>query len=316
MKFRKIVNGDYIYRMEKNYVARKGKKRRNKGSHSFVDRQKGTDTLIIILAGFQPYYWDVVFNNINVANTKKYDVCVCIPEGKEETNKKIYELAEKYSWSVLRTKDDKLGLAQNLAISLHKNAQWFFKFDEDIIISKDYFSDMEKTIDEAKDFEYRIGFIVPMINISLATMYEYLRSCELFDDFQKKFGTHKLGEDFLYKSREVALYLLESVGNSFQKKYEEIHKKNAGRLLSIPIRFSIGAMYFSRDFWNQIEHFYVGIIGELGGEEEQVCNYCMTNWYSILCNTSVFACHMGYFVQKDVCKDYFLENTKIFMINE
>ncbi|MCR5348588.1 MAG: hypothetical protein K6E59_03155 [Bacilli bacterium] len=314
MKIEKVFNGDYVYQMERKFYRWKELRRRNTKKYTFINRQKGTDKMILILAGFQPYYWDILLNNIFIANHKKYDVCICIPHGCDE-NQKLFDIAKKNDWSVLYLKQDKLGLAQNVAIDLHPKAQKFFKFDEDIVVSKTFFDDLEETDELLDDYDYPVGFIVPMINISMATAKEYLNAAGKMEDFENRFGKQKAGSWFFQQTAELGKYLLETIGPSYQAQYDQIHKKNKGRIIPVPTRYSIGVMYFTRDFYNGIQKFAVGIIGDMGLEEEQVCAYCMNRSLAITCNTSVFACHLGYYPQKELAKEYFLAHPEIFDIS-
>lgn len=58
--------------------------------------------------------------------------------------------------------------------------------------------------------------------------------------------------------------------------------------------------------------FKVGEIGEMGLEEAQMCGYSVNHWVPIICSMESFAGHLGYFKQKERCKDIFLFNPEGF----
>lgn len=65
---------------------------------------------------------------------------------------------------------------------------------------------------------------------------------------------------------------------------------------------------FTRDFWDEIGYFEVSEIGGMGAEEEQVNAYCINKMYSIVLAEDTLAGHLGFFHQKDVCKQFYKNN--------
>lgn len=85
-KFKNIIeyikNGDLTYHICSKILNKTTCKRSFTRNYDFINRKNDTDELIIILAGFQPYYWDILMQNIYNANkVDKMDVYVCIPHG-------------------------------------------------------------------------------------------------------------------------------------------------------------------------------------------------------------------------------------------
>ena len=113
----------------------------------FDDRQSGSENLLLVLLGFQPYYWDVVLDRVkrNVAQfDEPIDVCLCVPRGMNTNiEEEVRSFAEKYNFSYLYIYEDLLAQAQNTAIKLHPDAHWIYKIDEDIILSDSYLSKMK-----------------------------------------------------------------------------------------------------------------------------------------------------------------------------
>ena len=143
-------------------------KRKFSNAYSFIDRSDGAEFLLIIIAGYQPFYWNKVFLKVNDAVQqfgKKIDVCVANPGG--GGIKELENLCEQYKWSYFYLKFDRLSQAQNQVIKLHPAAKYIFKIDEDIILPKYYFYGMyEAYKDSYISFGRTLGFCAPLININ------------------------------------------------------------------------------------------------------------------------------------------------------
>ena len=273
---------------------------------TFVDRQKGSKDLVLLVAGFQPYFWDIGLENIQIASSKiDADVCICIPKGGNDAGR-LLEFANKFGWSVLWLKDDLLAQAQNDAIRLHSKAERIYKLDEDIMIGEDYFLDMQEAYRLSADSDYDAGLIVPILNINLATMLDFVNSLGIREDFDACFGTKKIGDTFYWSSEDVASYLQQPVlQKGLSAVCDVIRKKNAGVIKPIPCRYSIGAILFSRCVWEEMGGFEVHEVGALAMEEEQVNSWTQLHSKPIICAMNVFASHMGYFPTKGICKQLF-----------
>lgn len=305
-----LRNHDFQYIIYTKRLAKINKKRAFLAKYKFINRQKGTDELILILAGFQPEYWDVLFKNIYFANSKKRDVCICIPKGEEISH--LYEIAEKYDWSILEVAVDKLSLTQNIAIKLHPQAKCIHKFDEDIVISHNYFDSLNEAKESCTKNNLEFGMLVPLININMATRPLFLKTINKDKEFVDIFGEHNKYGEFMYKSEQVAKYLTNLISSDFVGMADKVYAENRGKIVEIPVRYSIGAILFTREFWEKMGYFDVGFEGAMGLEEEQMCGYCINNFYPIVCSVGTLVGHLGYFVQKEVCKNVFLSNPEKF----
>jgi Trk K+ transport system NAD-binding subunit len=47
-----------------------------RGKYEFINRQKGSENLVVILAGYQPYYWDIVFAALKKFVPHNYDIVI------------------------------------------------------------------------------------------------------------------------------------------------------------------------------------------------------------------------------------------------
>lgn len=71
------------------YFFRKYKKRRRDKrlfatKYVFDDRRQNCENLLLIVAGFQEYYWETVFDKVSkniLQFEENIDVCVCVPKG-------------------------------------------------------------------------------------------------------------------------------------------------------------------------------------------------------------------------------------------
>ena len=145
---------------------------------------KRSDSLVLILAGYQPYLWNSeqesllndnneapittlmggVFDRFKKYIPDDYDVCI-VSSGKYLTS--ISKICKDNNWNYISTKANKLAMALNVATKCFSNAQMIFKFDEDIFIGENYFRNMVATYNKAnQDGLYKIGFVAPVINVN------------------------------------------------------------------------------------------------------------------------------------------------------
>lgn len=292
-------------------------------SYTFVDRRKGAENLMLVLAGFQPFYWDVILARVKKAQEQfgeELDVCVCLPKGVDGAFDKLKGKCEKYDWSLLDIHKDLLAQAQNTAIMLHPNAKWIFKIDEDIIVPPNFFSGLKHSylnLEKDDSKYYDIGFMGPLINLNGCGTPVFLKSIGKVEDFDKKYGKfHVDGINFdhspVHGSGDFATDVWKE-SMPFDSKASEIAEKNEGSTTICPSRFSIGAMLFTRYFWNHINGFQVGTIGAMGVEEIQVNNWCQTNFYGIYLANDVLCGHLGFFGQKKACREFFEEHKRELM---
>lgn len=281
----------------------------------FENRSQNSENLMLIVAGFQPFYWDVVFERV-AKNCKLFketvDVCVCVPkgEGKEIIND-IKARCEYFGWSMLYLFEDRLAQAQNTAISLHPSARWIYKIDEDIIISDNYFSKLKNGyyLAEQKLFS-QIGFVTPLLNLNAACVYIFLESVDKIKTMNDLFGEVKIrwpNEDLVHSSEEFAKWIW-TLSVPFDDVAKEIEKRNLNKIYQANIRLSIGAILFTRDYWNSIGGFEVARIGAMGVEETQMNAYSFTRMQAIAIVGDTFAGHLGFYSQKEACKDFFINN--------
>jgi hypothetical protein len=282
----------------------------------FSYRGRNAANLTLVLAGYQPFYWDLVFERLKVNQDQfeeEMDICICIPKGVAGARERIESYCAQYGWSSLFISDDLLAQAQNTAISLFPEAKWIYKIDEDIVLSERYFNNLKSAYFHAeRDQFYDVGFIAPLINLNACCTPVFLQTIGLFDKCKDIFGPYKIvGKDFMmsnvHRNTSFAQFVWENT-MPFDDVAQKIYERNQGKIEICSIRFSIGAILFTRDFWERIGKFVVVNVGVMGAEEAQVNNYCQEHMLGIYVAADTLVGHLGFGPQKEACKRFYEDN--------
>ncbi len=273
------------------------------GTHCFTDRSKGSDKLCIILAGYKPTLWEDVFGRIAAYIPSDVDVCI-MTSGL--VNGELQDIAAKHSWSYLSTSVNHLSLVQNIAIDLHPRAKWIYKLDEDMFITKGFFEAMLDTFVRLEgDSLYCPAFVSPLINVSCYGHLRLLDKLGLLDDFRSTGLTDMKYSDGLHHNRQVindprvARYMWGESHLELRDIDALTERFSAGGFsYSIcPVRYSIGAILFTRDAWDEFGHFPITFVGGpygLGDDEEHICHYACFTGRVMVVNENVVVGHLGY----------------------
>jgi len=283
-----------------------------KGKYTFFDNSKSNKNLVIVVAGYKDYLWESVFGRLAKFAPKDYDVCIVVPGKKEQ---KLLEICKQNRWSCLNTKDNKLSLAQNLAIRKHPKAQNIFKLDEDIIIGEGFFERMlllNSKVEEDK--VYDLGFIAPLLNVNGYSYRILLDKLNKTEEYKTIFNDTKSScmNTNAWHNPESAKYLWEVI-----LPFDETSKKlfNTEPSYSVcPHRFSIGCIFLKRNFWEEMGGFSVSTSGILGVEETDICAYCMDTSKVIVVSHDILAGHFSFGPQTDAMKKMLEENPKMLSI--
>lgn len=303
--FRKLTFYNLFINYPDRLISKLQTKRNFRGTCSFVDRKKDSRNLLIVVAGYKPNYWEIVFPRI-YQNTKNYgniDVCICVP-GHEKVDD-ISGIAERYKWSVLSTKKNRLSLAQNLAIRKHPNAENIIKMDEDIVIGDLFLYQIIKSYHAVKgDGVYNPGIVVPVVNVNGSTYVEFLKTLNCLQEYEEKFGEKIVGCMGMkaHYSGEAGKFLWEK-SLPFDKICETFSKEKFA-YVGIPVRYSIGCFLIDRKFWKSINGFRVGSEGQLGLEEKILCEECMDKGRPIVMIKNIFVGHLGFRPQKEILEKF------------
>lgn len=319
--FDKIKNHDlrfasfsHLYHKELNKKAFPQKK-----YVEFIQRKQSfsSSKILMILAGFQPYYWDVLFERTHLVTKKNNDlsICVCIPGVSASAKSKLYELCDKYGWSSCYSKEDRLAPLQNYVIRKFEKAEYIYKIDEDIVISDGFINGLIKGLSYVdNETRYKSGISVPLINVNVFSFIPFLETVGKIEEYDQKFGKAKYWDNNIVNNPDVAKYLWGLIGDKSISEFAlEINKKNKNKFIQCSSRYSIGAFCLTREVWEKMGYFRPACIGILGAEELELCRYLLDNAYMICCCMDVFVGHLGYGKQKQSCKDFFEKNVAKFI---
>lgn len=303
---------------KKNKVLRE-KKKRVKGTYKFIDRKKDYSKMCIILAGYKPFLWDDVFDRISEYIPKDIDVCI-VSSGLY--SEELDEIARKNDWSYLSVKQNKVSLVQNIAINLFDKAEFIYKLDEDIFVTKNMFNKMFETYKDAEsNSTYRVGFVAPMLPINGYAHIRVLQKTELLDTYEKKFGRAQHNWDPKGKfvvNPDIAKFMwgeTEERLRDIDKLDSELADKEM-KYSICSIRFSIGAILFTRKLWENMGRFEVKIGSNMGLDETQLCNYLLEDSRAIFVSENTVAGHFSYGPQTAAMKEFYKNNREIFKLKK
>ena len=303
---------------KKNKVLRE-KKKRVKGTYKFIDRKKDYSKMCIILAGYKPFLWDDVFDRISEYIPKDIDVCI-VSSGLY--SEELDEKARKNDWSYLSVKQNKVSLVQNIAINLFDKAEFIYKLDEDIFVTKNMFNKMFETYKDAEsNSTYRVGFVAPMLPINGYAHIRVLQKTELLDTYEKKFGRAQHNWDPKGKfvvNPDIAKFMwgeTEERLRDIDKLDSELADKEM-KYSICSIRFSIGAILFTRKLWENMGRFEVKIGSNMGLDETQLCNYLLEDSRAIFVSENTVAGHFSYGPQTAAMKEFYKNNREIFKLKK
>jgi hypothetical protein len=276
------------------------------GHYTFIDRSKGSQRLLLVLAGYKSFLWPLTITRLAKFVPSDIDVCI-VSSGLYSAP--LAELATNYGWSYLYTKANKVALAQNLAIDRHTKAKWIYKLDEDIFISENFFELLlEGYLFIQEEGLYEPGICSPLINVNGYSYISFLRTINADDEYRVKFGELKhagRGVKASYDG-EAAKWLWEK-----SLPFDEIAhyiKSQPFKYSAVPHRFSIGAILFEREFWEAVGGLRNPLIGSgLGLDEEYLCKDCVEMSRPMFVIHNLFAGHFSFGPQEAFMKDYLHE---------
>lgn len=110
-----------IYSRLKNVKHKLDYINKTKAHYNYINRSKACKKLCIVLAGYKPFLYEDVFGRIRKYAPDDIDICI-ITSGLY--SKVIDDMCSENGWSYLSTKENNVALVQNLAIDLHKHAEY------------------------------------------------------------------------------------------------------------------------------------------------------------------------------------------------
>ena len=290
---------------------------KTKCRYTFHDRRKHSHTLVIILAGYKPFVWDNVFERIKLFAPSDADICIASSGLYSET---LPQIAAKYGWSYLSTKRNCAPLILNMSILLHPEADFIYKIDEDIFVTKHLFNILMKTYQQVKaDDFYEAGVIAPLIPIN---SYGYIRVLEklgLIEEYEHRFGKLGLSPSTtfsLYNNLELSQFFW-GEGGKVPHIDEMAERFYADKFdyRACPVRFSIGCIMFTREVWQDMGMFRVYMTGNgMGSDESQICSLAMTHYEAVIVSENAVVGHLSFSPQNETMKEYYLQHRDRFAL--
>lgn len=302
----------YLKEVRDRYVLRS----KTKCRYKFCDRSKNRTKLCIVLSGYKPFLYESVFGRLCKYSDNDIDVCI-ITSGLYSVE--VDKICELNQWSYLSTRENNVSLVQNLAISLHRDAEYIFKLDEDIFITKDYFKNLYNAyLEIEKNSNYIPGFVAPLIPINGFGHLRVLKKLGLEEKYTELFEKPKYaaGIDRMIENNPSAAKFFWGEGG-YVPTIDELNLRFSKEEFSYsvcPMRFSIGAILFRRDTFFNMGMFNVKR-GEtaMGADEAEWCSYCICNSKAIIVVENVVIGHLSFGPQNSEMKNYYLSHKDLFL---
>lgn len=288
-------------------------------SYQFDDRRKRSGDLLVILSGYKEFVWESVFPRIKAYVPEGMDVCV-VTSGL--VNEQLREMCRNYQWSYMSTEKNHVSLVVNMAIWLHPDAEYIYKMDEDIFVTRGVFESMKSTyLQVQKNSQYEVGFVTPLIPVN---GYGYVRVLELFRAvglWEERFGElkytdcychHKTIHDspqaarFMWGDENPAMQSLESMA-------EQLNRRPFSYSVC-PIRYSIGFILFHRNDWIRMGMLPVLEHSNMGSDEIYLCKYCLTQARVIVVDENSIAGHLSYGPQHKEMEVFYYNHKERFLL--
>lgn len=286
------------------------------GENFLVDRRKNSNGLLIILAGYKPFLFEDVFARVKAFAPKELDICVTSSGLFDETLNKI---AAENNWSYLSMAQNNIPLAMNTAINLHERAQFIFKMDEDIFITKGVFHTLLNTFNHVQTHgHYNVGFVAPLIPINGYGHVRLLEKLGLLETYEKKFERTLYGAQhmrMIEKSPDVAKFFWGEGG--FVPSIDTMNAAFQIQKISYSIcsvRFSIGFIMFSRNLWKAMGGWQLPPPNSpgMGLDEDQICRVCVALSLAMVVAENAVVGHLSFGQQNAAMKEYYLAHREIF----
>ena len=282
------------------------KLRDHRSKFHFVDRSSGKKTLVIILAGYKPFLWPATLERIKKYCSKEMDVCIAV-SGKDSTE--LQSMCRTNNWSYLSTTKNSPGIALNKAILSHPDADKIFMLDEDIFIGDGFFQLLLDGYQMAwQKFGLEPGFCAPLLNLNGISYLSFLKQKNLEAEYTQEFGTPILKCDGIpiHNSGAAAQWIWRQT-LPFDQTVSHFSSKDAHQFASAT-RFSIGAILFTREFFNKIGGFRSSWKpATLGEDEDGICRDCVSMSRPIYVVENVLAGHFSFYLQEHEMRKYLPE---------
>ena len=283
----------------------------------FEDRSNHQQRLCMVLAGYKAVLWPTVFRRLRQIVPGDVDVCILTSGLRSE---ELRQLCAENSWSYLATKRNCVGRIQNIAIYLHPDAKYIYKLDEDMFLTDGFFDVLYTAWQTAsKESGYVVGFAAPLIPVNGYGYARVLEKLGLTKDWEERFGPAIITDGIhhhtaILERAEAARYMWGET-QPVLRNIDQLNQRFQRQPFAYrpcPIRFSIGAILFSRAAWLDWGMFPVDWTVGIGLDEEWIARYCVENGHIGIVSENTLVGHLGYGPQTEEMLRQFLEgNLKV-----
>jgi hypothetical protein len=213
-------------------------------------------------------------------------------------------------------------------MEFYPQAKYIYKMDEDIFLTEGCFERIMDAFLQASLVEpLKIGVAAPLINVNGYGYLRILQKLGLVDDYEERFERPLLGGDpekQIESNTATAAYMwgitgqlppldqLNKIFYSSQTSVPQTAQKPDYRLCNV--RFSIGFILFSREFWDAMGGFEVSEHADMGADEEKICASCMIKNFGLAVAENCVVGHFSFGKQTDGMKEYYRSNPSYFKV--
>lgn len=287
----------------------------------FENRSHGSDRLCIVMAGYKPWLYDVVFGRIARFCPADVDVCV-VTSGlwSDDVDARCAALG----WSYLSTTVNDVCLVQNTAIELHPQARWIYKVDEDIFVTAHFFEGLYEGFRRVTaEGDIIPSFAAPLIPVNGYGHLRVLKKLGLERVYEQKFEhpVYAAGmERQIERNPDAARFMWGEGG--YVPHIDELDARLAAEpfaYTACPVVFSIGAIMMPRALWQDMGMFAYtpgpdNPPASLGNDEKQLMQRAMLTSRPLLVCENTLVGHLSFGQQNAAMKDYFLAHPDRFEI--
>jgi hypothetical protein len=287
-----------IHSALKSAAAKADRYSRLRDRYTLDDRREGASLLVYLLIGYKPALWPFVIPRIAAAIPAGADVC-CLSPGLHSPE--VAEIARRHGWSYLATATNDVSLAQNVCLSLHPDAVFVCKIDEDMFLLPQTIARTLAAYEALKASGVADpAFMAPVIPLNGVCYRWVLERLGLLQAFEERFGVARLATANLpVQSDPAAARWIWRRTTPLEVTAERLAKASV-QYLYCAVQFSIGLIVFERAFWEEIGmlpvHRRRRALGAstLGGDEAYLCKAAVEKSRPGVVTTDAFAGHFSF----------------------
>lgn len=282
--------------------------------YQFVDRRKGKQKVCFVLAGYKEFLWKDIFARLRYFLPSDIEVCILSSGIRSEV---LDRYAEENGWSYLSTYRNNITSMQNIALALYDRAEWVYKMDEDIFLTKGCFDKLLSVYQCVEVNEaYDVGYVAPLIPVNAYGYVTILEKLGCLDDFENQFERAIRGGNpnrMIERDHRTAAYMWGY--NSPVLTLDELNRYFEKEEYSIcGVRFSIGFILFKRKLWEAMGGFTVSGNLDLGLDEVELCQWCVTESMAMVIAENTVVGHFSFGNQTEKMKKLHVFQHELFAL--